>query len=101
MIHPYPPIAPPPTRSTRSSTWPPRTFLVRSYFRPEEGRLPPPVLDHPRNRMTDETELREISLKNNRELLAVESLSNNYGGVTHIRLPHLPVTPLPTPPPPA
>src|SRR5260370_17247477 len=85
MIHPYPPIAPPPTRSTRSSTWPPRTFLVRSSFRPEEGRIPPPVLDHPRNRMTDETELREMSLKHDRELLAVESLSKTYGGARRLR----------------
>src|SRR5260370_19999429 len=92
MIHPYPPIAPPPTRSTRSSTWPPRTFLVRSSFRPEEGRIPPPVLDHPRNRMTDETELREMSLKHDRELLAVESLSKSYGGGNALRAGGLPAT---------
>src|SRR5260370_8038856 len=35
--------------------------------------------------MTDETELREMSLEHDRELLAVESLSKSYGGVRALR----------------
>ena len=35
--------------------------------------------------MTDETERREMSLKHDRELLAVESLSKSYGGVRALR----------------